>query len=399
MLLNIYNKNLKYIFLFSSLIFGLFLESTPEYIDYLFILFVILNVIFFSKSVVIYFNNLFKKKINIEKLMLFIVVLSFISIFINFQEENNFSLNQIFRDYIFLSYIFIPYLFLKLDLSFKEISFITFSVVLMGYIILARVIFNNYFTFFNHTFFLQDLSYIHTDVSILFSLNFLSIFFFYKKKYFLFFLFFLQYIYFVYFMEHSGSILPKISLIFISLVLVLNLIGKYYKIFEIKFSSNFFVAIIFLLTLLIFLNILKIDILLNNRQFEFEYFKNFFLDTSLLNVFFGQGLGNKFVIYYLTEQKISFLHNFILYMILKFGFFGFIFLSIYFLTITKIYKLNFNLIIKAFEFSNRSLPIISFILLLLLGLVFTTFYKTYSYWILFSIVIMNLNLEKNEKLS
>ena len=59
MLLNIYNKNLKYIFLFSSLIFGLFLESTPEYIDYLFILFVILNVIFFSKSVVIYFNNLF----------------------------------------------------------------------------------------------------------------------------------------------------------------------------------------------------------------------------------------------------------------------------------------------------------------------------------------------------
>ena len=139
--------------------------------------------------------------------------------------------------------------------------------------------------------------------------------------------------------------------------------------------------------------------MLNNRQFEFEYFKNFFLDTSLLNVFFGQGLGNKFVIYYLTEQKISFLHNFILYMILKFGFFGFIFLSIYFLTITKIYKLNFNLIIKAFEFSNRSLPIISFILLLLLGLVFTTFYKTYSYWILFSIVIMNLNLEKNEKLS
>ena len=138
---------------------------------------------------------------------------------------------------------------------------------------------------------------------------------------------------------------------------------------------------------------------MNNRQFEFEYFKNFFLGRSLLNVFFGQGLGNKFVIHYLSEQKISFLHNFILYMILKFGFFGFILLSIYFLIITKIYKFNFNLIIKAFKFSNRSLPIISFILLLLLGLVFTTFYKTYSYWVLFSIVIMNLNLKKNEKLS
>ena len=152
MMLNIYNKNLKYIFLLSLLIFGLFLESTPEYINFLLIVFIVLNIIFFFKPVIIYFKNLFTKEINIEKLILFILILSFLSILINLQGENNFSSRQIIRDYISLFYIFIPYLFLKLNLSFKDLRFITFSVVLMGYIILARVVFSNFFTYFNFTF-------------------------------------------------------------------------------------------------------------------------------------------------------------------------------------------------------------------------------------------------------
>ena len=399
MMLNIYNKNLKYIFLLSLLIFGLFLESTPEYINFLLIVFIVLNIIFFFKPVIIYFKNLFTKEINIEKLILFILILSFLSILINLQGENNFSSRQIIRDYISLFYIFIPYLFLKLNLSFKDLRFITFSVVLMGYIILARVVFSNFFTYFNFTFLIQDLSYLHTDVSILFSLNFLSIYLFYKKKYYLFSLFFLQYVFFVYFMQDSGSIIPAVNFIFIVLVLILNLIGKYLKIFELKIPSYLIILIFFLLLILINNNNPIIEKLLNNRQYEFEYFKNYFLNNSLLNIFFGQGLGNKFVLNYLSDENISFLHNFILYIILKFGFFGFIFFSIYFSIISKIYKLNFNYIIKIFEFSDRSLSHISFILLLLFGLVFTTFYKSYSYWILFSIVIMNIDLKKNEKLS
>jgi hypothetical protein len=399
MMLNIYDKNLKYIFLLSLLIFGLFLESTPEYVNFLLIVFIILNTIFFFKSVIIYFNNLFTKEINIEKLILLILILSFLSILINFQGENNFTLKQIIRDYISFFYIFIPYLFLKLNLSFKDLRFITFSVVLMGYIILTRVVIFNFLTYSNFIFHIQDLSYLQNDVSILFSLNFLSIYFFYNRKYYLFSLFFLQYVFFVYFMQHSGSIIPVVNFIFIILVLILNLIGKYLKIFELKIPSYFIILIFFLLLILIFNNNSLIEKLLNNRQYEFEYFKNYFLNNSLPNIFFGQGLGNKFVLDYISAENISFLHNFLLYMILKFGFLGFIFLSIYFSIISKIYKLNFNYIIKIFEFSDKSLTHISFILILLFGLVFTTFYKSYSYWILFSIVIMNINLKKNEKLS
>ncbi len=396
-MINIYNKNLKYIFLLSSLIFGIFLESTPEYISIYLILFITLNIIFFFKSIIAYFKNLFIKKINIEKLILLIFCLSVLSIIINLQRENSFSLNQIFRDYIFLFYIFIPYLFLKLNLSSEDLRFVTFSVVLMGYIILTKVLLKNYLTFSSHTFKIQDLSYLHTDVSIIFSLNFLSIYLFYKKKYFLFTLFFLQYIYFVYFMEHSGASVPAISLLFVTSVLLLNLLAKYFKIFELKIPTSFFVLI--LLLLIISMNFTDLSIfekLLNNRQHEFDFFKNYFLNEPLANVFFGQGLGNKFEMSYISDEKISFLHNFILYLILKFGFIGFLFLTLYFIIISTIYKTNFNSIIKFFEFNNKTMVKISFILLLLLGLVFTTFFKTYSYWILFSITIMNTKL-KNEK--
>jgi len=387
-MLSIYKFKIKYLFLVISLIFSMFLESTPESLNFFYILYIILFLIFFFDSIKSFFKELINKKKNLEKLILLIIILSVFSLIINLYGYNNITLNQIFRDYIFFSYLFIPYLFINLKSTYKDFKFLLISFILMGYIIYFKIVIRHFLIANDHKFLMRDFTYIHLDTSILFSLNFLLLYFFSKKNYLVFYLFLFQYIYYCYFMRFSGTDIPILNFFLIIFLIIFNYVAKKFSFFNFRLKPNY----IYIFTMLFFAITIDMsqviaDKFLNNRLLEFQFFKNFLAKSSIEIILFGSSLGNLFNLDYIANVKISYLHNFFLYIILKLGFLGIFLLTIYFILISNFDKINSNNIISFFEIKQKNLIFLSSLLLIILGFTFTTFYKTINFWILIGLLL------------
>jgi hypothetical protein len=392
----------KFYFFISSLVYALFLSPTPPSINMYLFIFVLLNLFFFSKELLLFFLNIFNKRMNIEKLIIVIVVSSFIPLIQVILEKDlsNINFRQVYRDYIFLAYLFIPYFFIKLKINNKDYIFILYSIIAMGYLIFFRLILTTYFNHAKLHFIFSDLLYIHMDVAILFSFNFLILYSFYKKNYLIFILFSLQYIFFVYFMKNSGTSIMKFNLIYLTLIILFNLYMSHKKLFQKKIPVKklYLIFIIIFIALLSFIQNTDVTKIFNNRNFEYLFFIDSVNKASILNFFFGQGLGVTFAMNYITQSvEISYLHNFILYLIIKIGLVGFCLFFVYITIITKIWKFNFLKVHTFFEINNKNILFISYFFILLLGIFYTTFYKTINFWIIFGFLIKHHSFNVNEK--
>lgn len=389
-----------YLFAFGLIIYAIFLNAVPRFISIEYVIFIICNFIFFFQQLLTYFKNLFLRSLNIEKLILLIFLFSIISIIINLSQVNLFSYRQLLRDYSFLIFMFLPYLILKLNIKIEEYKFFIFILVLSGYIIFFRIILKNLLFFDEIKFYLFDYTYLHMDVLILFSLNFLTLYSLVNKKYIFFFTFLVQLFFSVHIMEFSGSLIYLVNLIFIICIFFFSFLLKKNKNLRKKIPTRNFIILLLLLLIVLFFFKKDFLLILNNRNLELSFLIDYFSKNSIGNFLFGQALGNSFIIKYITNEPISFFHSFILYLLLKFGILGFTLIFIYLNLISRINFINIRNIHLYFILNNKNLILISSFTFLFLGFFYTTFYKTYNFWLIvgFLIKYYHLNTHNNEKI-
>jgi hypothetical protein len=389
-----------YLFALGTIIYAIFLNAAPRFISFEYIVFIIFNFLFFYQSILNYFKNLISKTFNIEKLILLIFLFSIISIIINLSQDNLISLRQLIRDYTFLIFMFIPYLVLKLNLKLKEYKFFIFILTFSGYIIFFRLIFKNLLMNDLFIFYFSDFSYLHMDVLIIFSLNFLTLYSLVNKMYVYFFLFILQLLFSVYFMKFSGTNIYLVNFFIIISVIFVSFLLKKENNFRKIISIRYFIMLFLLLSIIIFFFKKNFLFILNNRNLEYIFLLDYYSESSFSNFLFGQSLGNSFIIKYISNEPISFLHSFISYLLLKFGILGFALIFIYLILISQINFVNLRKIHLYFILNNKNLILISSFTVLFLGFFFTTFYKTFNFWLIVGFVIKyyHLNNYKNEKI-
>jgi hypothetical protein len=296
--------------------------------------------------------------------------------------------------------MFIPYLVLKLNLKLKEYKFFIFILTFSGYIIFFRLIFKNLLINDVFIFYFSDFSYLHMDVLIIFSLNFLTLYSLVNKMYVYFFLFILQLLFSVYFMKFSGTNIYLVNFFIIISVIFVSFLLKKENNFRKIISIRYFIMLFLLLLIIIFFFKKNFLFILNNRNLEYIFLLDYYSESSFSNFLFGQSLGNSFIIKYISNEPISFLHSFISYLLLKFGILGFALIFIYLILISQINFVNLRKIHLYFILNNKNLILISSFTVLLLGFFFTTFYKTFNFWLIVGFVIKyyHLNNYKNEKI-
>jgi hypothetical protein len=189
-------------------------------------------------------------------------------------------------------------------------------------------------------------------------------------------------------MRSSGTDIPTLNFFLIIFLIIFNYIAKKFSFFNFRPKTKYiFIFVILFFAIIVDMSSVIADKFLNNRSFEFQFFKNFLAKSPIEIILFGSSFGNLFNMDYITNTKISFLHNFTLYIILKLGFVGASLLTIYFILISNFLRVNSYNIISFFEIKEKNLIFLSSLLLIILGLTFTTFYKTINFWILIGLLL------------
>jgi len=390
----LWNKN--YFFLKSFILLYLInIDSVPKIFSFKEFILLFLLICFTIKGIIFFFKKFLV--FNILEISLFILFLYIILNFIvNYQIQDK---NQIFRDLIGFVFIFFPYLLLQ-SIDKKKVIFENIiKLICIGSLISIFIIFIKNEFYANQFFFFHITSaHPYNDPLILFGISYLFLRSFIKlkknftKEILSFILILSLLIFFVIFCSSASNKLPLIQLIFISIIILLNILFNIRMLKKKIYKYSYSILSIILTSLIIFI-FYSLDSFIA-RIIEIKETTNY-LSANFKNIFFGLGLGSQYSFEFF-DRPVGFVHNFLLYIILKLGLLGMLLILFYCLNLYNFSKLNFLKFYKILELKKNNLIFMSSFLIIISGIFYYTFYKFLSYWLIVSLIFLN---EKNVQIN
>lgn len=384
----------KFFFLTSILIYSLFSFPTPKHFSIVELLIIIFFFLSFNINIKII------KEFFIEKtqyIFLISILIIFLTLPSNFENSK-----QLFRDTASAVFFLFPLFFLYFTETKKNtylpIILVIGGIVLFYRLLIKYLIYNNTMEFINF-----DLEYLFNDTLILFSLNFILFYtFLFTKgpiKIILILFSILNWYLIIHFSLSAGSKIYFISLFynfFILLIYISNQLNKKKNLIKFLKKNYFFHYLFFLILVLSFYFNSYLIEYLNSRDYEIDFFLNHLQKSNDFKLLFGLGLGSYFKVSLgNSEIFLTYLHIFPLYMIIKTGLLTSLIIFIIWNKLFYIYKFRINDLFSFIFLNKTNLIMHSSFIILLSGLTFYTSYKHFSFWLIISILCLEINKKIN----